>query len=192
MIRRTTWIVFGIFILVTAMAIFLVRSPSSPISLAAVTPSPTATPVLFEGWESSLVTSLELVDTSAGATRLVRQADGTWKNESLSAGVDAGLVEQLLSELLATRILTQLPADYALESLALDEPDRIITLERADGKIARLAIGGLTPTGNGYYVRLDGNPPSAVSKYAVDAVIEQFQKANSPTATPTIGLTPTS
>jgi Domain of unknown function (DUF4340) len=156
-------------------AIFLVKSPSSPLVETGQTPSPTAAPRLIE----ELTT-----DAGSDTIRLVKQTDGSWTNEATQAGVEAGKVEQIQSELLATRILLVMPVDYSLDSLSLTAPVQSITITQANGKTMRVQIGGLTPTGNGYYVRVDDQAPVVVSKYALDAVVELFADVNAATPTP--------
>ncbi|GAP06680.1 hypothetical protein ATHL_01536 [Anaerolinea thermolimosa] len=191
MIRRSTWIVFIVFLLVAAVGMFLMKSPSSPLAaISAQTPTPTATPRLIEGVTSSQVSEIELLQADSAPEKLVRQADNGWINQKDGNTVDSGTVEQLLSELLATRVLTTLPADYALDALQLEKPQKTILLTLQDGTKIQLAIGGLTPTGNGYYVRVGQNSPSVVSKYAIDSTLTQFDEARKPTPTPTLADTP--
>ena len=93
-------------------------------------------------------------------------------------------MEQLLSELLATRILLVMPIDYSLDSLSLTAPRQTVTITQANGKTMQVLIGGLTPTGNGYYVKVDDQAPVVVSKYALDAVDELFAGVIAATSTP--------
>lgn len=192
MIRRSTWIVFTIFLFVSAVGLYLLKAPSSPLAaISAQTPTPTATPRLIEGVTSSQVSEIELLQADSAPEKLVRQADNAWINQKGGNTVDAGIVEQLLSELLATRVLTTLPADYALDALQLEKPQKSILLTLQDGTKIQLSIGGLTPTGNGYYVRVGQNSPAVVSKYAIDSALTQFDEAQNPTPTPTMASTPT-
>lgn len=192
MIRRSTWIVFGIFILVSMAAIFLVKSPSSPLADSGLTPSPTAAPRLIDETTSDEINGIVFEQASSETIRLMKQTDSNWINESNQAGVEAGKVEQILSELLATQILLVMPIDYSLDSLALTAPWQTITIMQANGKTMRVQIGGLTPTGNGYYVRVDDQVPVVVSKYALDAVAELFAVVNAATPTPAQPVLPES
>lgn len=192
MIRRSTWIVFGIFILVSMTAIFLVKSPSSPLTTAGQTPSPTTAPRLIEESTVDEVSGIIFEQAGSETIRLIKQTDSKWINESTQAVVEAGIVEQIISELLATRILLVMPVDYSLDSLSLSAPGQTITITQANGKTMQVLFGGLTPTGNGYYVRLDDQAPVVVSKYALDAVIELFAGVNAATPTPEMPLLPES
>ena len=165
-------------------AIFLVKSPSSPLVETGQTPSPTAAPRLIEELTTDEINGIVFEQAGSDTIRLVKQTDGSWTNEATQAGVEAGKVEQIQSELLATRILLVMPIDYSLDSLSLTAPVQSITITQANGKTMRVLIGGLTPTGNGYYVRVDDQAPVVVSKYALDAVVELFTDVNAATPSP--------
>jgi len=192
MIRKSTWIVFGIFIVVSMAALFLVKSPSSPLATTGQTPSPTAAPQLIEGSTAEEINEIVLEQAGSETIRLARQSGNDWINESTQAVVEAGKVEQILSELLATRILLVMPIDYSLDSLSLTAPRQTLTITQANGKTMQVLIGGLTPTGNGYYVRVDDQAPVVVSKYALDAVVELFANAIAATPTPDLPVVPES
>lgn len=187
MIRRSTWVVFGIFVLVAVLVFFLTKTPNAPFS-GSQTPEPTAVPRMIEGWTSEEITKATLIRAIGGTTELIRQGDGQWLNQGVG-NVSAGKVEQLLSELLATRILAELPADYSLESLYLVNPGQMIILEAETGKKLEIRVGGLTPTGNGYYVKVQDHAPIVVSRYAIEAVFQGFDAALPETPTPP-GITP--
>jgi len=182
MIRRSTWVVFAIFLIVAVLVILLTKTPNAPLSVSQ-TPEPTATPRMIQDWSLEEITRATLIRAIGGTTDLVKQSDGQWMNQGVGL-VPAGRVEQLLSELLATRILAELPADYSLESLYLVNPGQTILLESRSGKKLEIRIGGLTPTGNGYYVKVQDNAPIVVSRYAIEAVFQGFDVALPDTPTP--------
>lgn len=182
MIRRSTWIVFGVFLLVAVLVFFLTKTPNAPFA-GSQTPAPTASPHMIEGWTSEEVSKAVLKRAIGGTTELIKQGNGQWENKGAGI-VSAGAVEQLLSELFATRVLAELPADYSLESLYLVNPGQIIILESTTGKKLEIRVGGLTPTGNGYYVRVQDNSPIVVSRYAIEAIFQGFDSALPDTPTP--------
>ena len=187
MIRRSTWIVFGIFIVVALTAIFLMKSPSSPLPANGIsTPSVTPAPRVMEGWDESMVASLALENSDGNGQQLTRSSDGSWTNESQQGPVEVGKVEQIISELMALRVMTVMPADYSLDALELTSPTQKIIITSQEGKKVDFIIGRLTPTGNGYYVRIDNRSPIVVSNYAVDGVTQLFAEIQ---ATPTSQVT---
>ncbi|MBI4927744.1 MAG: DUF4340 domain-containing protein [Anaerolineae bacterium] len=185
MIRRSTWITFGIFILVVLMAIFLTRSPSSPLGKEqTTTPAATSTPPLFGEVTSASVTAVRLERLEGLTSDLVKQSDGSWVLQPGNVPVTAGQMEQLLSELFATRILTTLDENYDLSTLGLANPTFRLTIQ-LNGEDRILSIGALTPTGNGYYVKFLEGPSMVVSKYAVEAAVAQMDLLL-PTPTPEV------
>jgi len=183
MIRRSTWVVFVIFLVIAAAAIFLLRSPASPLPAnAAETPSATPAPLVIQGWDAAQVTDIQFVSSKGEAQHLARTQDTLWTDMVKQSPASVGQVEELLSELLTMRVLTTMPTDYSLDALALTNPTQKITIGRQDGATLDLLVGNVTPTGNGYYVRVNNNAPEVVSKYALDAVTQLFADIQ---ATPT-------
>ena len=176
--------------MVSMAAIFLVKSPSSPLAESGQTPNPTDAPRLIEGPTTDEINGLVFEQAGSETLRLAKQSESDWVNKSNQAVVEAGKVEQILSELLATRILLVMPIDYSLDSLSLTAPRQTVTITQANGKTMQVLIGGLTPTGNGYYVRVDDQAPVVVSKYALDAVVELFANALAATPTPELPVLP--
>jgi hypothetical protein len=190
MIRRNTWIVFGIFIGIAMIGIFLMKSPASPLKPAAPTSEATVMPKLIQNITDKDVTLIELHRAIGGTTRLTRNPDGTWTNPKVGF-VPAGKVEEIISELLGTNRVTELPANYSLESLYLVKPGQTITIGTAQKTII-LKIGGMTPTIDGYYTRVDNGPPGVVNKNAIEGVFALFDSAQTWNITPTTTLsTPT-
>lgn len=183
MIRRSTWVVFVVFLVIAAAGIFLLRSPASPLpATAAETPSATPAPQVIQGWDASQVTDIQYVAANGEQQHLARTPDSLWTDMVKQSPATVGQVEELLSELLSMRVLTTMPADYSLDALALANPTQKISIGRPDGTSLELWIGNATPTGNGYYVRVNNNAPVVVSKYALDAVTQLFADIQ---ATPT-------
>ncbi|HMN59978.1 MAG TPA: DUF4340 domain-containing protein [Anaerolinea sp.] len=184
MIRRSTWVVFIVFLVIAAAGIFLLRSPASPLpATAAETPSATPAPLVIQGWDAAQVTDIQYVSAAGEQQHLARTPDSLWTDMVKQSPVAIGQVEELLSELLTMRVLTSMPTDYSLDALALANPTQKISIGRQDGTSVELWIGNVTPTGNGYYVRVNNNAPVVVSKYALDAVTQLFTDTQA-TATP--------
>jgi hypothetical protein len=184
MVKRSTLVMVVLFVAALAI-LFLVRRDPSIMQTA--TPTPVSTPMskMLPDWNAADIVSAKLERAVGGVTELTRNSEGSWTNKAFGP-LEPGKVEQLLAELLATNILVVLPADYSLEDLKLTTPAQTITLQDASGRETRIMIGGTTPSQSGYYLRVDGAPPIAVSKYAVEAVLKLFDEAlPAPTETPT-------
>lgn len=184
MIRKSTWVVVGIFIVLGLAAIFLRWSPSSPLTQPTPTPASTSTPFALQGITSIDVNAITL-DRVEGPVALVRNADLTWTRNGEQI-VEAGKVEELLANVLTMRVLAELASDYQLDTLALNPPAQVITLETATGT-TQIAIGNGTPTGSGTYLQIDNKPAIVVSKYAIEAILLAFDNAAPSTPTPQVG-----
>jgi hypothetical protein len=183
MIRRSTWIVFAVFIVLALAAILLTRLPGAPLAQSdTATPSATPAPSLIEGWQDTDVTNIQLIKTEGAGQHYQRAADGSWIDVDKQVAIQTGKAEELLSEMLALRVLTAMPTDFQLDALGLTAPEQKIELARQDGSLVDLSVGALTPTGNGYYVRMNDEAPVVVSKYALEAVLQVFTDIQ---ATPT-------
>ena len=168
-------VVVALFV-IALIALLLVQRNPGLLPTATPTPAATAVADLLTGWSDQDVVEAVLIRAIGGTTTLTRSSDGAWTNAA--AGIVApGKVEQLLSELLATKILVELPSNYSLEDLQLAVPAQTITLRASDDRQTTIQIGGLTPTQSGYYVKVDDHAPVAVSKYAVEAVLTLFDEA---------------
>lgn len=187
MIRRSTLIVLGVFVVALA-ALFLLQSmPNSPLSPAS-TPPATPQPNLVTGWKESDITVLVNNQATGNEIRLEKKSDGSWTTAN-GAKIDAGVAGQITSEILAIRVVNTLPLETTLASLKLDNPVQKIIIQGAGGKTATLSIGSVTPTQSGYYVKVDNNAPVIVNKDAVDTLLQLFEQAIAPTPTPTLDTT---
>jgi len=184
MIRKSTWVVFGIFIVLGLAAVFLRWSPSSPLIQPTATPASTALPFALQGITSIDVNSISL-ESAEGSVVLVRNADITWTRNG-EVIVEAGKVEELLANVLTMRVMTELAPDYPLDTLALNPPAKSITLETNAGT-TRIAIGAGTPTGSSTYLQIDDKPVIVVSNYAIEAILLAFDNAAPSTPTPQVG-----
>jgi hypothetical protein len=175
MVKRSTWVVVGLFGIALIALLVIQRNPGL---IPSATPTPAATPEasLLTGWSGQDVIETSLVRAIGGTTILTRGSDGAWTNTDAGI-VPPGQVEQLLSELLAAKTLVELPSNYSLEDLHLVTPAQTITLRASDDRQTTIKVGGLTPTQSGYYVKVDDRAPVVVSKNAIEAVFTQFDQA---------------
>jgi hypothetical protein len=186
MIRRSTLVVFVLFVIALAALLVLQRTPNSPLKPAS-TALPTTMPNMILGWKSADVSVLAKKGADGQEKRLTRNSDGSWTYGTLT--IEGGKVEQLLSELLAARIITQLSPDISLKDMLLEAPSQVLTLQSSDGRNLTVQVGSVTPTQSGYYVRVDNNQAVVVNKSSLDAVLQLFDEIGLPT--PTLQPTPT-
>jgi hypothetical protein len=181
MIRRSTLVVFVLFVIALAALIVLQRAPNSPLK-PATTPLPTALPNMILGWKSADVSVFTAKSADGKEKSLTRNSDGSWAYGALT--IEGGEVEQLLSELLATHIIAQMPVDLSLKDMLLETPAQVITLQSSDGRSLKIQIGSITPTQSGYYIRIDNNQAVVVNKGSLDTVLQLLDEVGQPTPTP--------
>jgi hypothetical protein len=184
-------VLFGVFIIVFALGIFLLKSPASPLK-PVQTPAATSMPNLVSGWNAQDVSLLELKRAVGGVTHIERKPDGSWQvNTNGKTGTaTAGSTDQLVAEVLALRRMVDLPSDVSLPSLYLEKPGQTITIGGVGGKTLTIKVGGTTPTQSGYYVVVGNSAPAVVDKTAVETIFNLFDTAL-PEPTPAPGGTGT-
>jgi hypothetical protein len=187
MIRKSTWILVVIFIVLLGGTLYLQKNPL-PEKDAEVTPSPTPQPRLLGEWQSSDIQWIAVQRGEGEAVTIAQDGSGNWIiNADATAAADAGKVEAVRSEIAGALIQAALPADYDRSALGLDQPVAIITLKNQTAEEVIIQVGNETPTGSGYYVTVGQGAPVAVDQGAIDAVLEQVTLENllpEATATP--------
>jgi hypothetical protein len=174
MIRRSTWILLAIFLLVLAGAWGFRRYQAGRPAQATSTPS---TETLLS-IEANTLANLRIEDDQGKVLVLGRDVEGLWtivepQSEWLtdSAGVESG-ISQLLS--LQSQFTLEMPDDLAKYGLL--QPAYQITINLNGGEKHVLLVGSEAPAVSGYYVQLDGGAPRVVSKFSLDPVINMVEK----------------
>ena len=106
------------------------------------------------------ITRLEISKTGAEPVIVTRNPAGKWKlTSSGSLDVDEDALSSVLSTLASldsVRLLEEKVGD--LKPFGLADPPFRVTAATKDGKTHKLLIGDDTPTGQGTYAKLDGDP----------------------------------
>lgn len=162
MIRRSTWLLFGTFLVLLIIVLVLEKLPASETRSA---PIPTKTPSLFVDWSSASTINIRIKNrNNHEAITLKRNEQGIWKlDDSPITNVDQGNVEELLSTLLSIKPLTVLNNPPSLEILGLETPLLSIELTSRENQHMELHIGAKTPIGSGYYARTNLDNPIVLS-----------------------------
>lgn len=173
MVRKQTWILLGVFAVLLGVTFYLQKNPL-PQSTAKITPSATAAPTILSGWQEAEITGIELKEGDASVSQLTKDAQGNWLYGSNKIKIEAGKAAQITAQMIDTRAVTTLPADFALDTIGLNKPAYNLILS-AQNKQAEIHIGGKTPTGDGYYAQVDKNAPVVVAQTVVDGLISQLK-----------------
>jgi hypothetical protein len=182
MIKRNTWIILGIFVLVLAFAIYYQNSPKT--TAASATPT-TGSKGLFTNVEEKSINTLRIEDTNGKAVALGRDSSGVWVvTEPKGGPTDVTQAETAVTQLLALQSIASLNPTNDLGIFGLSKPSYTVTIVMNGGQKYVLLIGDVTPTQNGYYVRLNQDAPDIVNKDSIDAMLGMLN--NPPfVATPT-------
>jgi hypothetical protein len=197
MIRRTTWIVLAVFVVLVGVIWYQQTRPAPEMS--AITPTLGVEPLFT--LDATQVRSLKVED-AAGDVVLARKesADGNWQlEEPVAAAGATSQIDMAVASLTTGESLIKLEDPPAAEVLGLAPPAYQVTLGLADGQSWIVKIGQATPTNSGYYVQVGDGAVYVVSTFTFDGVIGMLTSpplAETPTPeyvgeTPVPGETPT-
>ena len=174
MLQKNTWILVGVFAVLVLGLVLLQRyqeqNPTLPESDAPTVPPPT---YLFD-FTSEAVVSVLIEDADGQRIELQKDGSGIWllsQPLTLPEGTDQTSITSAVSQLGTIRILNELTNPPGLDVLELDTPAATLTFTLTSGDTTVIQVGGSSPSGNGYYVRVNGSSPKLVDKFVLDRLI---------------------
>lgn len=189
MIRRSTWIVLLVFLVVLAGFLYLQRSTQDEeIEI----PPTSSSQKLFELAESDLA-SVTIQSSDGNTVVLNRSDEGEWVYAQAPSGeTDIAAIQSALGQFLNAQIVSSPGSLPGLEALNLENALFKILLIGQDGNQIVMNIGKETPTGSGYYVLVsDQRQVVVVNKFGIDALLNLLENPPlKPTPTSEFGLTP--
>ena len=167
MLKRSTLILLGIFILLLLAFIFWQRYHKE--EQAEITP--TMEQELLISQEMN-VSDLRIEGVGGKVVEVARDDEGLWKL-SIPEGfeTDATSVESAIAQLYNLQVLSEFDQGLDLGGAGLLVPVYRITIVSKNGEEVVLDIGKVTATGSGYYVRKGGKEILVVSKYSLDSLL---------------------
>ncbi len=188
MVRRSTWILLAILVLVVGAYFF---TKNRPFKTGEPTPTAQGNSYLITSADGTLQ-SLQIADSEGNKVRIQRDLSKKWViTAPTPAEADqgaAGAAETQVGALLIVATLDT-PPDAAATGLAT--PADTIDLAFDSGIQHKLEVGSLTPTSSGYYVRFDGNKVYVISKNGIDSLLNLLKSPPyPPTPTPEFTNTP--
>lgn len=192
MIRRPTWIVLILFLVVLTGTILWQKN--KPQEQASTTPTPEAGQ-FFEIQAQDIV-EFEVAQPSGTVVTVKSDASGTWLVEGFAAEeTDTSRVESVRQQIASLTVLSTLEQDPAADLVGLTQPSYILRVKLADGSQKTGYVGNLTPTSSGYYARVEGGKMVVLSKYSLDSVVgilttPPILPTQLPTETPTTTASP--
>jgi hypothetical protein len=164
-------------------------------------PAPTepgsVTPTLSALWsvDSASINLIRIEDLKGGThVEVQKNLAGIWLVMDIpSVEADQAKVTSALGSLAKMQIYRDYGENLDPKEYDLDKPLYKLTVKTADAKTYVLEIGAPTPTGTGYYVRMEGTKAIlGVRSTFLSPVIDFLSNKPLPaTATPTFTITPT-
>jgi len=182
MIRRPTWILLGIFVVLIAATFFWQRSGKQ------VTAEPTVTPQipLLPGLEVTQIKAIKIQDQAGQVVLIEKNASDEWELTTPQGLIeDQTRVDSPLDSFLTLRAINVLAAPPPEQATGLATPAYTISLTQEDGRLTKINIGGATATDSGYYVQTGEGSVYVVGKFGVDGLVDLLKNPPLPaTATP--------
>ena len=162
------------------------QSADTDIADIAITFAPEEEIAYLFSSEDGTPTGIRVESQTGEVVELARNAENAWALIlPIEASAEQGLSEAVASQLTTIRISDRLP-NINPKDVGLDAPAYTLTVKFTNG-VERIAeIGVITPTENGYYVRIDGEIV-IVRRNAIDALVGLLTNppyAETPTPSP--------
>ena len=187
MIRRNTWIVLAIFVVLVGVYWFVQRQNENVAQ--STTPTPSAQPVFVTALDT--VQSVSVEDSAGKIVAIEKDSQGNWNLTEPEPGpADQEQAGTIVSQVSNLRSLTIIGTPPPMDVVGLDTPAYIVTIKTVDGSQQLAKIGTLTPTSSGYYVEPEGGPLMVVTKSAIDGLVAHLENPPFP-PTPTVEPSPT-
>jgi len=179
MIRKQTWILLAVFVVLLGGVFYLQKNPLPETSNATPTVSPTPQVKLLEGWQSSDIVWLNVKNADGSTIEVSQDDQGGWSiGPENPTAADPGKVEAIRSEIAEAIIRATMPADYDMAALGLDTATTVISVRNQAGTQIDITVGNPTPTDTGYYLQIGKDAPVVVDKTSIDNVLDQMTLEN--------------
>ncbi len=188
MIRRSTWILLVLLILLVAAVFYINRQKT--IAANNATPTPGGTRFVFTS-QDGLPSDIKIVSGSGTSVEVGRDPSGQWVVKApTSAPADQAQAQAAATQITSLQIVGDI--QIGLDVVGLDKPAYTLSVTFTGSKTHTLTVGSLTPIQSGYYTQLDGGKIQVVDKSSLDSLLTLV--GNPPyvaTATPAVTDTPT-
>jgi hypothetical protein len=167
---RRTWIFLAVFAVVLSGVWYLEGSPTHP--LEPQTATPTLQPLLLPGIQDKDISSIEINQKSSNRPVYLQRQNQNWQFTNASdQPVKQGNALELIAQITTIEVIESLNTSN-LDSLGLSPAVETITLGISSGSHIVIRVGSPTPTGSGYYVQVDADPPVIVSKGSIASIFD--------------------
>jgi len=170
MIRRTT-VVYIVLFLALAGAYYYLNHRAKPADIA-VTAEPTSEISYLFTAQDGTPSSIQIQSKAGQAVEIARGADNAWTvTKPSEAKADQAAAEAAATQLSTISVLDTVP-NVDPKIIGLETPEYVLTVKFTNGVERTVAIGVVTPTESGYYVRNTQGKVIIASKSAIDALLE--------------------
>jgi hypothetical protein len=188
MVRRSTWIVLGIFILLAAAAVLWPRLQKENETQEATPTVQPDQPLIFD-LDSQDMLWIQVTDAAGEQIEVEREsAEADWVvvGESPETS-DSFRIGSVAGQLLAMRATRTFETELGVDTVGLDNPAYTITIRTTAGDEIVTRIGNLTAVGSGYYIQVDDDPVVIVAKLVLDEILSILTEPPlMPTPTPEV------
>jgi hypothetical protein len=187
MIKRPTWILLSILVVVLIGAWLIQASPFGK----KVEPTPTTSLGSLFKLEANPIIACKITDNTGKTVAIARDANGNWiLTDPAGLEADTDRIQTAINRAQSMSIIMQFDPAPDLTVIGLNPPVYQIQATFADGTQQTAMIGNLTTTGSGYYGQLEGGPVLLINQYGTDGLLDLIK--NIPIKpTPTVDLTQT-
>lgn len=183
MIRRSTLVLFVVFLILVAVAFFWERSGNSE----EVIPTATQQANLLD-LDVNNVNRLEITASDGDLVVFIKETEGNWVIEEPEGEIDpAADLGSKIESFIAIRVLNPLESPPPADATGLNNPVYTITVFLDNDSHQEIMIGKDTVTGSGYYTQVANNV-FVVDKFTVDNLLDLLN--NPPYITPEVTLLP--
>jgi hypothetical protein len=188
MIRRNTWILLIVLVLLIGATFYLNNQKKTSASSATPTPSQK---FLFSPQDGN-PTDIKIQDTIGNSVEIALNATGSWVLKAPTAQpADQSKAEAAATQLTSLNLLGNVQLD--LNVVGLDKPTYTMTITFDSAKTHKVLIGSVNPIQTGYYVQLDSGPVQIADETGINSLIGMLSAPPYvATSTPATTLTPAS
>lgn len=170
MIRKSTWILFALFLVILAFGIYLSKSDGI------LNKEKTATPVTVEKAlpEISMdkATGISYTKLKMNLISLSKNNNGVWTLSSdPQKTINQARLSEIFSNLNSLEVMTKMNSSSKVEELGLLPPAQEINILGSEGTQIQVKIGNLTPTESGYYLQVENGVPIIVGKGGLETIV---------------------
>ena len=191
MIRRSTWIVLIVLVVLVGLVIYLQNKPQTDNA---------QTLVATEGYrildlDVNNIVGLRVIGSDGKIFYATRQAPEEWTlvQPGISGELDGVKLESYLNQLLSLQPLSRVESGISPQAIGLLNPEYTIRITLNDGQERLLEVGKETPTKSGVYMKVENTDVVAVPMYSIQSILDLLQElplvpTPTPEFTPTTGI----